>query len=78
MLIRQRIPDILTLPAEFDQMHFFQEPQLMGNGALAQFHGLSDFRYATLPLLQQRKKQLNNLIKTKAGAFAPAFIFIKV
>ena len=35
MVIRQGIEDILALPAEFDQLHLLQDPQLVGNGALA-------------------------------------------
>ena len=33
MVIRQRIPDIFALPAEADQVHLLQDPQLVGYAA---------------------------------------------
>ena len=53
MVVRQRVEDVFPLPAEFDQVHLLEQPELMGNGALAQRHRLGDVRHAQLPLGQQ-------------------------
>ena len=55
MVIRQRVPDVLTLPPEFDQVHLLQHPKLVGNGTLAQLHALSNVANAQLPFLKKRQ-----------------------
>ena len=55
MVVSQRVEDVLPLPAEFDQVHLLQNPKLVGNGALADVHGLRDVRHAQLLSGQKRQ-----------------------
>jgi len=52
MVIRQRIENVLSLPAELDQVHLFEQAKLVGNGTLTDFHGLGYVCYTQLPLHQ--------------------------
>ena len=52
MLIRQRIQDIFAVPAEFDQVHLLEKPQLVGDGRLGHAQQLRNVAHAHLRLKQ--------------------------
>ena len=54
MIVCQGVEHILAIPTEFDQVHLLQNPQLVGDGALAQFNRVRDFRHAQFLILQEQ------------------------